>query len=148
MKKHNRKLVAAICLLIAFKCTAFGGYELNEDRFHRLKNDIKILIGDQGGQHSKKKKKVSTGEGYNFLHRSLKHYELRILSALNFQTEVPLAFIVPHMEAILNHIDVNLQDYLGEEAYNDFIAQRGLEWSMNGITRYRFEKGAGAAGGV
>ena len=37
VKKHNRKLLAALCVLIAFKCTeAYGGFEQVQDRFLKL----------------------------------------------------------------------------------------------------------------
>lgn len=38
VKKHNRKLLAALCVLIAFKCTeAYGGFKKNEKHFLKLK---------------------------------------------------------------------------------------------------------------
>ena len=36
VKKHNRKLIAAMSLFVAFKGTVYGGYALNEDRFQML----------------------------------------------------------------------------------------------------------------
>ena len=35
---------------------------------------------------------------------------------------VPLRYILPHMEAIMSVLDTNMGDYLGEEAYNEFMA--------------------------
>lgn len=46
VKKHNRKLLAALCVLIAFKCTeAYGGFKKNEERFLKLKSDFRSFIG-------------------------------------------------------------------------------------------------------
>ena len=49
------------------------------------------------------------------------YYELKLLSALNFQTTVPLKLIMPHFESIMTILDSNMADYLGEETYNRFI---------------------------
>ena len=46
VKKHNRKLIAAICLFVAFKETVYGGYTQNEERFQMLEQDFKKVIGD------------------------------------------------------------------------------------------------------
>jgi hypothetical protein len=92
-----------------------------------LEQDFKKFIGD-----SAHPQKSSSMGGYKFLHKPLIHYELRILSALNFQTMVPLVYIVPHMESILSIIDTNLQDQIGEESYQDFMSQRGVQWLTNG----------------
>jgi hypothetical protein len=35
---------------------------------------------------------------------------------------VPLRYILPHMEAIMSVLDTNMGDYLGEEAYSEFIS--------------------------
>jgi len=52
VKKHNRKLLAALCLLIAFKCTeAYGGFELVKERFLKLKQDFRTFIGDNHHHH-------------------------------------------------------------------------------------------------
>jgi hypothetical protein len=51
-------------------------------------------------------------------------YELKLLSALNFQTTVPLRYILLHMEAIMSILDTNMLDYLGEESYNEFMANQ------------------------
>jgi hypothetical protein len=121
VKKHNRKLIAVLCLLIALKCTeAYGGFKSNEERFVKLKQDALHLIETdhhhhQGGDRTKDRS----------LHRRpLIVYELKVLSALNFQTTVPLRFILPHMDSIMSILDTNMLDYLGEESYNEFIAQR------------------------
>ncbi len=79
VKKHNRKLIAAMSLFIAFKGTVYGGYTLNKDRFQMLEQDVKKLLGD-----SAHPTKSSSAGGYKFLHKPMIHYELRILSALNF----------------------------------------------------------------
>jgi hypothetical protein len=69
-------------------------------------------------QHAEK------ASSYKFIHKPLIVYELKLLSALNFQTTVPLRYILPHMEAIMSILDTNMLDYLGEEAYNEFMANQ------------------------
>ena len=111
MKKHNRKLMAVLCLLIAFKCTeAYGGFLANETRFMKLMADFKTFGA-----------KANQGEKDRFLSRPLIFYELKVLSALNFQTTVPLKFILPHLDAIIGMLDTSLPAYLGEEAYNELL---------------------------
>lgn len=40
---------------------------------------------------------------------------------LNFHLTVPLKVITPHIQSVLNILDTNLIDYLGEEAYKAYI---------------------------
>ena len=45
VKKHNRRIIAAICLLIAFKCTeVYGGFKSNQKRFKRFNADLLKLM--------------------------------------------------------------------------------------------------------
>jgi Cyclin, N-terminal domain len=102
VKKHNRKLVTVLCLLIAFKCTeAYGGFKANEQRFLKLMSDFKAFIGVETHHHHRK-------GNDRYLNKPLIVYELKLLSALNFQTTVPLRYILPHMEAIMTVLDTNL----------------------------------------
>lgn len=103
VKKSNRKIMSAMCLLIAFKSTeAYGGYALNEEKFARLKQDLIQLIGYRPRQR--------------FI-----FYELKVLSKLNFHITVPLKTILTHMHSIFTMIETTLSDYLGEEAYNEYL---------------------------
>lgn len=46
-KKHNRKLLAILCILITFKSIeSFGGFKANEELFKRLHETFKEIIGD------------------------------------------------------------------------------------------------------
>ena len=79
VKKHNRRLVAAICLLLAFKQTeVYGGFKNNHKKFMRFKGDLEKFI-----KHPPRS--------------SLKYYELKVLSMLNFHLTVPLKVIMPHI---------------------------------------------------
>jgi hypothetical protein len=87
-----------------------------------VKQDFKEFLGITGGggghHHSRHHRKRNS-----FLSKPLQYYELKLFSVLNFQTTVPLKFILPHMDSIFNIMDTNMADYLGE-SYNDFCAHR------------------------
>jgi hypothetical protein len=52
VKKHNRKLLAALCVLIVFKCTeAYGGFENYQERFLKLNQDFKTILGINTSHH-------------------------------------------------------------------------------------------------
>eukprot|EP00347_Sterkiella_histriomuscorum_P010963 403374268 len=106
VKKSNRKIMAAICLLIALKNNQiYGGYKSNEKTFAKFKQNLIEFIEKRPRQ-------------------SYIYYELKILSKLNFYISVPLKIILQQIESILTTIDTSLSDYLGEEAYNEYLAQR------------------------
>lgn len=77
VKKNNRKIMPAICLLIAFKFfEAYGGFKKNEEKFQKFNKDLVKFIGYKP-------------------RRSLIYYELKVLTKLNFNVAVPLRFIRP-----------------------------------------------------
>ena len=102
-----------------------------------MKNDFKGFIGNAAqGHHHQSIDRYKD----RFLSKPLISYELKVLSALNFQTTVPLRCILPHVMSIMTVLDTNLQDYLGEETYNEFIAIK----RMNLVERNKKKNGDAA----
>jgi hypothetical protein len=130
VKKSNRKRMVVMCILIAFKCIeAYGGFGSNEKRFKLLRQGFELFMGSDSHANHAQKKNVSTKKKGRLFKKSLIYYELKILSALNFQTTIPIKYILPHMESIMTVLDTDLSDYLGEEAYNEFMGYRRVAWN-------------------
>ncbi|KAF9936487.1 CDK5 and ABL1 enzyme substrate 1 [Mortierella alpina] len=93
--KENRKLIACVCLLLAYK--------VNEPK--RPPGEFIVLM-----KHMSKHMDVSA--------KDIKEHEFQVFSLLEFNLYLPRQEFLPHFEQILYRQDyINVQEYLGEDEF-------------------------------
>ncbi|KAF9163345.1 CDK5 and ABL1 enzyme substrate 1 [Actinomortierella ambigua] len=96
--KENRKLVACVCLLLAYK--------VNEPK--RPSGEFSVLMKAM----------------YKYMYvsaKDIKDHEFQVFAQLEFNLNLPRQEVLPHFEQILYRQDyLNVQEYLGEDV--DFFA--------------------------
>ncbi|KAF9919858.1 CDK5 and ABL1 enzyme substrate 1 [Linnemannia zychae] len=99
--KENRKMIACVCLLLAYKA--------NEPK--RSSGEFATLM-----KHMTKHMEVSA--------KDIKENEFHVFSLLEFNLYLPRQEFLPHFEQILYRQDyLNVQEYLGEDEFYSIITQ-------------------------
>ncbi|KAF9899885.1 CDK5 and ABL1 enzyme substrate 1 [Linnemannia zychae] len=99
--KENRKMIACVCLLLAYK--------VNEPK--RSSGEFATLM-----KHMTKHMEVSA--------KDIKENEFHVFSLLEFNLYLPRQEFLPHFEQILYRQDyLNVQEYLGEDEFYSVITQ-------------------------
>ena len=102
VRKDNRRVLLATCILVAFKMVqVYGGTDnlYQEYLLRQLRVDLDRLLLDSQPK------------------RSSYTYEQVVLYALNFNLRPPPRLIAKHVNSILVMYDKELKDCIGEESY-------------------------------
>ncbi|GJJ68543.1 hypothetical protein EMPS_00889 [Entomortierella parvispora] len=102
VNKENRKLMACVCLLLAYK--------VNEPK--RPSGEFATLM------------KTMTKHMYVSV-KDIKEHEFQVFSLLEFNLYIPRQEFLPHFEQILYRQDyINVQEYLGEDEFYSIVPRK------------------------
>ncbi len=108
VRNENRRLVAVTCLFIAFKLNYEGGGSNLDKHFEQFWDAVE----DQFPSISKKQ---------------VLKFEFQVFAMLDFDINVPLGDLYPHMKRLLNQVNgMKVVDYLGEDLFHRYIGAKHL----------------------
>jgi hypothetical protein len=99
--KQNRKLVAAACLFLAYKFNYEGGGSNREKNFSQFWESVE--------------------ENLTVPKKQVIKFEFQVFAWLDFELNVPINDIYPHMRRLLNDQGLKVVEYIGEDLFNRYI---------------------------
>ena len=106
VNNQNRRLIAATCLFVAFKLNYEGGGSNLTKNF----SDFWDAVEDNFSSVNRKQ---------------VLKFEFQLFAMLDFEINVPLSDLYPHMKRLLNQVNgLKAVDYMGEDLFHRYIGSK------------------------